>query len=112
MHAEDLLIDDSGEREDIENILKLAPQLDAVSPLACDDGHSAQLKKPSRSRPSKTRAEAAGQQRARLGAGGKEQQQAEQRTLVIEAIDAIDRGALVVAAQQEKVFGVFDLVRQ
>lgn len=31
-------------------------------------------------------------------------------TLVVEAIDAVDAGALVVAAQEEEVLGVFDLV--
>ena len=40
-----------------------------------------------------------------MGAGGKEQQQAEQRTFVIEAIDAIDRGAFVVAAKQRYMRG-------
>lgn len=34
------------------------------------------------------------------------------RTLVVEAVDAVDRGALVVAAQQEEVLGVLDLVSQ
>ena len=32
--------------------------------------------------------------------------------LVVEAVDAVDRGALVVAAQQEEVLGVLDLVRE
>jgi len=32
--------------------------------------------------------------------------------LIVKAIDAIDAGALVVPAQDEEVFGVFDLVRQ
>ena len=31
--------------------------------------------------------------------------------LVVEAVDAVDAGALVVAAQDEKVLGVEDLVR-
>lgn len=30
--------------------------------------------------------------------------------LVVEAVNAVDRGALVVAAQDEEVFGVLDLV--
>ena len=34
------------------------------------------------------------------------------QTFVVEAVDAVDAGALVVAAQQEKVLGVFDLVGQ
>jgi len=33
-------------------------------------------------------------------------------TLVVEAVDAVDGGTLVVASQQEEVLGVFDLVRQ
>lgn len=32
--------------------------------------------------------------------------------LVVEAVDAVDGGALVVAAQDEEVLGVLDLVRQ
>ena len=31
-------------------------------------------------------------------------------TLIVEAVDAVDGRAFVVAAQDEKVFGVFDLV--
>ena len=33
-------------------------------------------------------------------------------TLVVEAVDAVDGGALVVATQQKEVFWVFDLVGQ
>lgn len=32
--------------------------------------------------------------------------------LVVEPVDAVDRGTFVVAAQNEEVLGVFDLVRQ
>ena len=32
--------------------------------------------------------------------------------LVVEAIDTVDGGALVVAAQDEEVLGVFDLIGQ
>lgn len=32
--------------------------------------------------------------------------------LVVEPIDAVDRGAFMVTAQDEEVLGVFDLVRQ
>ena len=42
--------------------------------------------------------------------GGKEGRP--RRTLVVEAVDPVDRGALVVAAQQEEVLRVFDLVGQ
>ena len=31
---------------------------------------------------------------------------------IVEAIDAVDRGAFVVSAEDEEVFGVFDLVRE
>lgn len=31
-------------------------------------------------------------------------------TLVVEAVDAVDGGAFVVATQDEEVFGIFDLV--
>lgn len=33
-------------------------------------------------------------------------------TLVVEAVDAVDGGTLVVAPEQEEVLGVFDLVGQ
>ena len=42
--------------------------------------------------------------------GGKEGRP--RRTLVVEAVDPVDRGALVVAAQQEEVLGVLDFVGQ
>jgi len=32
------------------------------------------------------------------------------RTFVIEAVDTVDAGTLVVAAEQEEVLGIFDLV--
>jgi len=35
-----------------------------------------------------------------------------QHTLVIEAIDTIDAGAFVVAAEQKEVLGIFDLIRE
>lgn len=33
-------------------------------------------------------------------------------TLIIEAVDTVDRGALVVPPQQEEILGVFDLIGQ
>lgn len=33
-------------------------------------------------------------------------------TLVVEAVDAVDAGALVVTTEDEKVLGVLDLVRK
>jgi hypothetical protein len=33
-------------------------------------------------------------------------------TLVVESVYPVDGGALMVAAEQEKVLGIFDLVRQ
>ena len=35
-----------------------------------------------------------------------------QRTLVIESIDAVDGGALMVASEEEEVLGILDLVGQ
>ena len=33
-------------------------------------------------------------------------------TFIVKTIDAIDRGALVVSSEDEKVLGIFDLERQ
>jgi len=38
VHAEDLLVDHRREREDVEDVLELAPQLDPIPPLACTPG--------------------------------------------------------------------------
>jgi hypothetical protein len=32
--------------------------------------------------------------------------------LIVEPVDTVDRGAFVVAAENEEVFGIFDLVRK
>ena len=32
--------------------------------------------------------------------------------LIVESVDTVDRGAFVVAAEDEEVFGIFDLVRK
>jgi hypothetical protein len=66
VHGENLLVDDSGNRQAVEAIRKGLPQLDVVPSLA----------------------------------------------LVVEAIDAIDRRALMIATQDEEVLGVLDLVRE
>jgi len=66
VYAKDLFVDDSGEGEEVEDLLEALPNLNVEPPLA----------------------------------------------LVVEAVDAVDRGALVVAAQQEEVFRVLDLVRE
>ena len=66
MHAQDLVVDERGNRQAVEAVCEDFPELDAVTALA----------------------------------------------LVVEAVDAIDGGALVVAAQQEEVLGVLDLVRE
>ena len=47
-----------------------------------------------------------------MGCGGGVAGGGRGRTLVVEAVDAVDRGALVVAAQQEEVLRVLDLVGQ
>lgn len=44
--------------------------------------------------------------------GPEEGSENETLTLVVEAVDAVDGGTLVVAPEQEEVLGVFDLVRQ
>lgn len=64
MHREDLLVNDSGNRQAVEAVGKRLPQLDVVPSFA----------------------------------------------LVVEAVNAIDRGALVVPAQDEEVLGILDLV--
>lgn len=64
MHGENLLVDDSGDRQAVEAIGKRLPKLDVVAALA----------------------------------------------LVVEAVDAVDGGALVITSQNEKVLGVLDLV--
>jgi hypothetical protein len=66
MHCEDLLVDDSGDRQAVEAVGESLPQLNVVPSLA----------------------------------------------LVVETINAVDRGTLMVAAQDEEVLGVFDLVRK
>ena len=66
MDAEDLVIDDGGDREAVEAVDELLPKLERVAPLA----------------------------------------------LVVEAVDAVDGPALVVATQQEEVLGILDLVSQ
>ena len=66
MHAEDLLVNQGGDREAVEALCECFPQADVVPPLA----------------------------------------------LVVETVDSIDGGALVVAAEKEEVLGVLDFVCQ
>jgi hypothetical protein len=66
VHCEDLLVDDSGDRQAVEAVGEGLPQLNVVPSLA----------------------------------------------LVVETVDAVDGGALVVAAKDKEVLGVFDLVRE
>lgn len=66
MHGEDLLVDDSGDRQAVEAIRKSLPELDVVTTLA----------------------------------------------LIVEAVDTVDGGALVVSSQDEEVLGVLNLVCQ
>jgi len=66
VHGEDLLVDDSGDRQAVEAVGERLPQLDVVAPLA----------------------------------------------LVVEAVDTVDGCALVVAAENEEVLRVLDLVRE
>lgn len=66
MTAEDLLVDDCGDRQAVEAICEGLPELDVVPPLA----------------------------------------------LIVEAVYPVYAGALVIAAQQEKVLRILYLVRQ
>ena len=66
VHAQNLLINDSGDGEAVETVSKGLPQLDVVPSLA----------------------------------------------FVIEAINSVDRGALVVASEEEEVLRVLDFVGQ
>jgi len=66
VHAENFLIDESGNGQAIENVAENAPESDGVSAFA----------------------------------------------LVVEAVDAVDLGAFVVASEQEKVLRVLDFVAQ
>lgn len=66
MHGEDLLIDNSCNRQAVEAVREGLPQLDIVSALA----------------------------------------------FIVEAVNAVDGGALVVATQDEEVLGILDFVGQ
>jgi hypothetical protein len=86
VHAEDLLVDDCGDREAVEAVGKCLPELDVVPSLACagstlvEDDDNLDL--------------------------------ANALTFVVKAVDAVDACAFVVAAEDEEVFRVFDLVCQ
>ena len=64
VHAEDFVVDQSGDRHAVEYILELLPHADRVATLA----------------------------------------------LVVKAVNSINRGTLVVAPEDEEVFGVFNFV--
>ena len=66
MHSEDLLVDDSSDREAVEAVGESLPQLDVISTLA----------------------------------------------LIVETVDSVDGGALMVATEDKKVLGVLDLIGQ
>ena len=66
MHGEDLLVNDSRDRQAVEAVREGLPQLDVIPALA----------------------------------------------LIVETINAVDRSALMVATENEKVLGVLDLVGQ
>ncbi len=93
MAAEDLLVHDSGDRQTVEAVGERLPQLDVEPALACGTKHHTHtvsehfyiLSVIVLLTP---------------------------LTLVVEAVDAVDGGALVVPAQQEEVLGVLDLVGQ
>lgn len=81
VHAEDLLVNDSGNRQAVEGVSECFPELDVVSSLAYE-----------------------AHQGRRGVAGGKG------HTLVVESVDSVDGGALVVPAENEEVLRIFDLV--
>jgi hypothetical protein len=84
VHAEDLLVDDRRDREAVEAVRERLPELNVVPSLACPwPRQHLRLTE-------------------RLG----------RHTLVVETIDTVDACALVVAAEDEEVLRVLDLVRK
>jgi uncharacterized protein YqiB (DUF1249 family) len=82
VHREDLLIDNSGNRETVEAVGERLPQLDVITTFA----YTHQLTIVDPAQPHKT------------------------LTFIIESIDSVDGSTLVISAEDEKVFWVFDLV--
>jgi hypothetical protein len=95
----------------VEAVGESLPQLDVVTPLACMSAP----KRKGKTQQSK-RGQFTAQNCSLLGRRQRAQRQPlsrrRPRTLVVEAVDAVDRGRLVVAAEDEEVFGVLDLVRE
>jgi hypothetical protein len=83
VHAEDLLVDDGSHGKAVKGISEDLPKLDVISALTCREK---------------------GSKEEGLTGGG--------QTFVIEAIDAVDGGALMVATKDKEVFRIFDLVSQ
>ena len=118
MHAEDLLVDDGGDGQGVEAVREDLPQLHVVSPLACGGA----VPRTTRVHTQHTRSRQAGHNDT-LGScharslpktsslADHKRQGARQRprTLVVEAVDAVDGRALVVASEDEEVLWVLDL---
>ena len=85
MHGEYLLVDDGGDGQAIKAVRKCLPQLDVVPAFAW-----------ARSSVSIT--------------NGEKYRSEGSRTLVVEAIDSVDARTFMVTSQDEKVFGILDLV--
>lgn len=92
MHAKDFLVYYSCYRQAVETIGKSLPQLDIVSPLACVSVIQTKHLKIQRHKETHSN-------------------QTKSLTLVVETVDTVDRGALMIAAKDEEILGIFDLVR-
>jgi hypothetical protein len=88
VHRKDLLVNDSSDWQTVETICKSLPQFDVVSSLALRRRQSKESK--------------CKRQRAKKS----------QRTLVVKPVNPVYARAFVVPSQDEKVFWVFDFVRE
>lgn len=100
MTAEDLLVHDGGDGQAVEAVGKRLPQLDVESAFTCGINREFRPKT------------AARHARFHLSRHSWWPCNKWRLTLIVEAVDAVDGGTLVVAPEQEEVLGVFDLVRQ
>ena len=80
VHGEDLLIDDSSDWQAVEAVGESLPQLDVITTFAY------------------------------ALAPGASAIDRKTLTLVVETVDSVDRGALVITTEDEEVFGILDLV--
>ena len=92
MHRENLLINDRRDRQAVETVGECLPQLDVVAPFACRQE-------------SARRSDRITRWGRRVGGGST-------HTFIVEPVDSVDTGTLVVPSQDEEVLGVLDLVCQ